>query len=386
MHRARVVVTVLGALLVAGSVSAQVPKTVKLFGQEYDVDVHSLAGSYKNGVTISQVTDFADRANNRRNNFDFVQGASPEQDRLFVVAAPNPSDDTDSADQFYVLTGADANGLFSTAASNATQFFGGKVLWSVGGRPTDVTWISDEDTGAKKDHNILLTTFSGDDRLRFYDLDTLTGGSFTSDEVDFDPARIVKGIGAITDVGAPHEGEDARDSADPNAPSRGQFTHSRGGPNGTLIAMAKPLEVDGAEVGLMDPKTGKFLNVLTNLNEVTSNALTVDGTESPHSLAQFSGNEFWFIYTDPDPGGNGADDTRNDLVRVQYTFPTDLNAGANTIKATILGTEPLLATGLDKGGPEDGIFGLAIGREVSAGKRIIYLADWNGNILTLRPR
>jgi hypothetical protein len=386
MYRARMVVGVLGMILAAGAVSADVPKTVKLFGQEYDVEIHSLAGAYKNGVTISQVTDFADRANNRRNNIDFVQGASPEQDRLFVVAAPNPSDDTDSADQFYLLTGADANGLFSPSASNATQFFGGKVLWSVGGRPSDVTWISDEDTGPKKDHNVLLTTFAGDDFLRFYDLDSLSGGSYISDEVDHDPARIVKGIGTILDVGAPGEGEDARDHGDPNAPGRGQFTHARGGPNGTLIAMAKPLDVDGVEVGLMDPKTGKFLNVLSNLNEVTNNSLTVDGTESAHSLAQFNGNEFWFLYTDPDPGGNGADDVRNDLVRVELTFPTDTNAGKNTIKATVLGSENMLATGLDDGGPEDGIFGLAVGREVSAGKRIIYLTDWNGNILTLRPR
>jgi len=385
MHRARLVIGALGLILAVGAASADVPKTVKLFGQDYDVTINSLAGTYKNGVTISQVTDFADRVNNRRTNIDFVPGADPSQDRLFVVAAPNASDDTDPADQFYLLTGADANGVFSPSTSNATQFFGGKVAWSRGGRPTDVTWISDENTGTKADRNILLTTFSGDDYYRFYDLDTLSG-DFRSNEVGYSISQIIKGIGAIVDVGSVGEGEDARDHGDPNAPGRGQFTHSRGGPNGTLIAMAKPLDVDGVEIGLMDPKTGKFHNVLTNLNEATGGALTVEGTESAHSLAQVSANEFWFLYTDPDPGGNGPDEVRNDLVRVELTFPSSLDAGANTIKATLLGSEKMLETNLDDGGPEDGIFGLALGREVSAGKRIVYLTDWNGNILTLRPR
>jgi hypothetical protein len=372
-------------VLAVGAAGADVPKTITLFGQEYDVTINSLAGSYKNGLTVSQATDYADRVNNRRNNIDFVPGADPSQDRLFVVTAPNPSDDTDAVDQFYVLTGTDANGVFSPAASNLTQFFGGKVSWTRGGRPSDVTWISDENAGAKQDHNILLTTFSGDDYLRFYDLDTLSG-SYVSDEVDHDISRIVKRIGTILDAGSVGEGEDARDHGDPNSPGGGQYTHARGGPNGTIIAMAKPMDLDGVEVGLMDPKTGKFLNVLTNLNDATGGALTVEGTENAHSLAQFAGNEFWFLYSDPDPGGNGVDEIRNELVRVELTFPSNLNAGANTIKATLLGTVNMLETGLDDADVEDGIFGLAIGREVSAGKRVVYLTDWNGNILTLRPR
>jgi hypothetical protein len=385
MHRARFTVGVLGMILAAGAASADVPKTIKLFGNDYDVTTNSLVGAYKNGLSVALPTDFADRANNRRTNIDFVQGADPSQDRLYVVSAPNPSVDTDSADQFFLLTGSDANGIFSPATSNLTQFFGGKVNFERGGRPTDVTWISDENTGTKADRNILLTTFTGDDHYRFYDLDTL-GGTFTSDEVGFSQSQIIKGIGAIVDVGAPGEGEDARDHGDPNAPSRGQWSASRGGPNGTLVAVAKPLEAEGAEVSLMDPKTGKFHNVLTNLNTASGDKLTIEGTESAHSLAHFGGNEFWFLYTDPDPGGNGPDEVRNELVRMELTFPTDLNAGANSIKANLLGTEPMLTTGLDDGGPEDGMFGLAFGREIAPGKRIVYLTDWNGNILTLRPR
>ena len=85
-------------------------------------------------------------------------------------------------------------------------------------------------------------------------------------------------------------------------------------------------------------------------------------------------------------GGNGPDEVRNELVRVELTFPTDLNAGPNSVKATRLGGVNLLETGLDDADVEDGIFGLAFGREVSPGKRIVYMTDWNGNILTLRPR
>lgn len=396
MNRRQVLMGVLGMVLAATAVRADVPKTVTLFGQEYDVTVHSLEGTYKNALKVTQPPIFdADGflINNRRNNIDFAPGATAEQDRLFVVTTPDPTEGREPSDQFYVLTGTDANGLFNTQSSTLTQFFGGPVAASRGGRPSDVTWISDENTGAKQDKNIVLTTFNGDDFYRFYDLDTL-GGDYKSDEVDHQPSQIVAGIGAITDADAPNSGETAADHADPNAPSRSQFTHARGGPNGTLVAMAQPLDISGAEVGLMDPKTGKFHNVKTNLNEVTgSDLLPTDETEMPHSLVHIAGNEFWFIYTSPDPGGNGAERTRNDLVRVELTFPTDLNAGANSIKANVLGSVDLLATGLaaptvapDETETNNGIFGLAVGREVSAGKRIIYMTDWNGNILTLRPR
>ena len=57
---------------------------------------------------------------------------------------------------------------------------------------------------------------------------------------------------------------------------------SRGGPNGTIVAMATPMDVAGAEVGVLDPKTGKFFPVLTNMNDATSAALPLDGPEQPH--------------------------------------------------------------------------------------------------------
>jgi len=395
IQRTQAVVGVLGLVLAAGAAHAAVPGEITIDGTKYKVTSHSLAGTYKNAVQIKQVTDFADRGNNRRNNFDFVPGDTPDKDRLFVVAAPDPTEGKDPADQFYLLAGSDAaTGDFNTKVSSATQFFGGTIPAAVGGRPTDVTWISDEDTGKKKDRNILLTTFFGDDHYRFYDLDSIATGDYKSDDVDAaDPnAHIIRGIGAIADTDNPEaaNGTDASTVGDPNSPYRSQWTHSRGGPNGTLVVMATPKDVQGAEVNLLDPKTGKFVNLLTNVNEATNQALPVEGTEQPHSLAWAGGNEFWFIYSDPDQGGNGpTTPVKNQLVKVQMTFPTDLNAGANKIQVKLLGTPfDFLTSGISENqddGNNSGIFGLALGRAIN-GKPVVYLGDWNGNLITLTPQ
>src|SRR5262249_59506401 len=124
MHRTRVAIGILGLGLAAGAARAATPSSVTLFGQKYNVVVHSLAGTYNNKVTIKQVTDWQDHSESRKSKIDFVQGATPDKDRLFAVAAPQPGLDT--ADYFYTLTGADPNtGDFNTSVSSAQQHFGG---------------------------------------------------------------------------------------------------------------------------------------------------------------------------------------------------------------------------------------------------------------------
>lgn len=111
------------------------------------------------------------------------------------------------------------------------------------------------------------------------------------------------------------------------------------------------------------------------------------------ALSYSFGNPQNSLNTNPEPGGDGqAPDsprTSNELVRMQITLPADLTkATAGSIKAKVLGISDLLKT--DLGGSNDfgkanGVYGLAIGREVSPGKRIVYMGDWEGNIVTLAP-
>jgi len=49
MHRTRVAIGVLGLVVAAGSAFAATPTSVTLFGQKYNVTVHSLAGTYITG-------------------------------------------------------------------------------------------------------------------------------------------------------------------------------------------------------------------------------------------------------------------------------------------------------------------------------------------------
>lgn len=51
----------------------------------------------------------------------------------------------------------------------------------------------------------------------------------------------------------------------------------------------------------------------------------------------------------------------------------------------VLGKEeiPALSLGMS---PTKKLFGLAVGHELSAGKLILSMADWAGNLFTLRPQ
>ena len=115
-----------------------------------------------------------------------------------------------------------------------TQFFGGGVDLDRGGRVANVTFISDADTGKKQDINLILNTFTGDDHLRGYDLDTLTG-DYIGDAIYDKPQRSINA-----------------DEADPNGPFSGFIQGAPGGPDGTLVFMGRG-ESAGPQLSLFDP-------------------------------------------------------------------------------------------------------------------------------------
>jgi len=179
-----------------------------------------------------------------------------------------------------------------------------------------------------------------------------------------------------------------------------------------LLATAQPdsaqaTTTNGVEIGVFDLKADKFLPVLTNVTAVAGSlpqhddgsGTQVDGT--PHELVAEAGdpannmlatsNVYWMLYTDPQPGGASVTAISNQLLRLQIDLPADLTtAKAGDIKVKTLGTEDLLKSGLadTTDNPTNFIYGLSIGREITAGsgKRVVYLTDWNGNLFTLTPQ
>src|SRR5260370_29384659 len=125
MQQRQVVLGVLGMVLAASAAQdANFPQTVTLFGQKYSVTSTNRAVTYKNGVTITVNGASDPTTSNGRAALDFVPGADPTADRLFVGCDIGGGA---VADQLYVLTGADpTTGVFDEPNSTATQFFGGK--------------------------------------------------------------------------------------------------------------------------------------------------------------------------------------------------------------------------------------------------------------------
>jgi hypothetical protein len=208
----RLVLIGLMGILAAAAAHAQTPKDVTLFGQKYTLEAHSLEGTYANGVTIKLAND---DPGNKHTNPQFVQGETAEKDRMFVAHSSAAADDI-RANFFFMLTNSGPAGNFDPKVANATEFFGGAAAdINRGGRPSTVTWLSDVDTGPKKDRNIMLSTFTGDDYLRFYDLDTLTG-DYVGDAVLSVVQRCINA-----------------DEGDPGMPSCGFLTGAMG-PNGLI--------------------------------------------------------------------------------------------------------------------------------------------------------
>lgn len=340
--------------------AASQQKMVTLFGKTYNVDCQSRAQTYKNGLKV-----VLPESGNKKANLFFAEGADPSQDRLFVVAPINP-DEAVTGHQFYLLTGADANGAFSPTSANLTEFWGGNQNLNRGGRPDAVMLISDMNTGVKVDRNLAMHSLAGDDNYRYYDLDSLSA-DYISDALF---SRIDRQTNA--------------DEADPKAPF-GALLGFALGPNGTVVTFGRADGGSGVAVGVADPKQDEYFNVLTNLADVTSSS-TAPFPEGVHvtGAIRYAENEYWILVPTGAPDSDNDDTESDRIYRLRLTFPPDLAKGTpGSVKVDVLGSQELIGTPLHT--TPGGVFGMAVGREVAPGLRRLYFADWGGNLCVATP-
>jgi len=378
MQRTQILIGVIGLTLSAAAVradlidnSVKTGDAVTLFGQKYTAEVHKRDGTYANGVKIT--LQGPDDQTTQKANLSFVQGADPSADRLFIGAPIGTNTDGPTGDQLYLLTGADSKGIFNTTNSKATQYLGGNVERSVGGRPNMVAWVSDENKGTKQDRNLVVMDFADVDKYRFYDFDSLSGGDYITN--------------AVLEIQQPEEDASV---ADPGMPD-GDFEATTVTPNGMLLVAGNGLADDNGdrtpEFGVLDPTKNAFFNVKTRLVDATKSAATpIDpATDLPQSLSRLPGSndEYWMLMSQD---GQGDDDNTSSeaIYRLKITVPADLaNAKPGDIKVDVLGKQDIL--GLNLGSSTGGIFGMTLGRLGANGMPQIYVADWHGNLITLTP-
>jgi hypothetical protein len=372
MKQVRFILSVLGLTLMAAAAFADVPKEATLLGQKYTLSVQPLTGKWKNGLSTSKPTDGSHMAG----GITFVPGETPDKDRLFVSTAFNGGY-ADNADQLFMLTGADPNtGEFNAATSTVTQFFGGNVDQTRGGRVANVTYVSDAGVGdgKKQDINLILNTFTGDDYLRGYDLDAMTG-DYIGDAIYNKAQRSINA-----------------DEADPNSPFSG-FIQGTPGPAGTLVFMGRG-EGSGPQLSLFDPKQKAFLNILTNVGTATESQTTpYDINIDPWDIDQLSGNDYLLFGSAP--ADLNANPTQQVLYRATLAFPADLTKaapegiGVKVAAAEVLfDTDPNDGTTVTKdllGSASDadsssGISSIAVGRN---GR--LYFRTRDGRLITANP-
>jgi hypothetical protein len=386
MQRRQVLFSALGLMLAASAAQAAVPNTVTILGKQYTVIASPRVGTFKNGVTVNLQSGgggaISDADVAKKANLAFAPGADASTDRLFVVAATQDDPDATS-DGFYMLKGTDANGAFTLKDSEATVFLKGNR--EVHGRMQNITFLNDTDTGVKKDRNLYIMTFTDQNRLRFYDLDSLSG---TGDNVFRDLTVFTIKEPGDGCAATPPDTDPAMEDA--NAPNS-DFEAGALAPNGMMIVAGADTDADGnatIALGVIDPVKGtQFLPVKTDLNKATGgNKITT--TEQPVCFVRLTGDEYLMIATDPNTGGNATEGDLNSqtLYHFKITLPADLTKSApDSIQAQLIDKQDLPSLNLGQS-PTHKIQGVAVGREVSAGKPILYMADWAGNLFTLRPQ
>jgi len=391
MYRRQVLLTVAGLALLATVAHADVPKSVKLFGRDYDVITTPRTGTFKNGVTVNpQKPDADNPVVPLKANLAFAPGGTMDADRLFVVAATQAPAvaatgnlDTPNSDGFYMLQGTDANGVFSPENSNAYVFFRGNL--EVHGRMQAVAYINDTDTGPKKDRNLAVFTFTDANYVRWYDLSDLLALPATgTSELDAFRKLSVFGIiqNAITEEPAGSDPPRNTDLDDPNMSTAGWLGMATA-PNGALVTIG-PANGDW-EIAVIDSSKGdKFAPIKTALAN-TAAVDKIDVTQTVHTLARLKDDEYLILASTGDPNWDETVITGGTLYHVRITLPSDLTKEApDSIKVDVL-DDPvdIVATGLGQGSSKH-IFGLAAGRELN-GANILYMADYAGNLFTLRP-
>jgi hypothetical protein len=340
---------------------------VTLLGKKYNVVSQKRAETYKkaDGSTVTVVVVPRDLGTQLA-NISFVEGADPSKDRLFIGCNVLP-DETVRAHQFYLLTGADANGMFTPESATITEYFGGAQNMTRGGRPTGFMWLNDIDTGVGKDRNIALSTFWNDDYYRLFDLDKMTGVAGDNDSLPSDAVfSLILGDG--------------------DSPGTGYTCYARmpqhDGHTAVVFANA-----GGAAVGVWDTRKDTFFPASTNFADVVTDFAT---EYRPTSAIHLTGNEYLVLLhdTEPAPGLGGAAVNSTRLSRVRLTFPPDLTkATPGSIKVEILEAQELKGSPLHAVGPdgEGFTYGIAKGREASPGLFRLYFADSEGNLYTATP-
>jgi len=401
MRRKAVALGALG-LICAAALPAGAQGQVKLFGQNYAVVSQtavnvfgqryfynsfgptSRAQTYKNGVTIH-----LDNGTAGINNFasvSFSEGATIASDRLWFSA--RIAGGSALGDQLYYLEGSDASGMFTPSVSTAKTLFGGNVGPMQGGRPVFAMEINRDETGSKKDRNVLVVTFQDDDAVRLYDADAMNSDSH-NDAI----------FSRLKTSQAPSAG-DGGIAADANLP----FTPFPAfaplpTPDGhTILAAGGPGNNGETALGIWDTRTDAAFPVLTDITAQTRSSAkpfpqtdTAGTNLSCFGLARYgTQGEYWFLLDNPSPGGSdNTDRTAIVLVRARVVLPANpATAKAGDIQVTVLDTQDLKATAADILFPKGtaGITGLAVGREIATGgPRVLYSTDYNGNFYTLVP-
>lgn len=384
MVRTKGIVGALGLVLAATAVRADVPKSVTIFGQQYTVTVNPRYGTFKNGETVNLQTVVDPTVDPamapKKANLGFAPGATPDADRLFVVAATADTLGINS-DGFYMLQGADANGVFSPDVSNATVFFRGDK--NVHGRPQNVIYLNNPDTDPGKHRDIEAYTFTNANEMRWYDLNDLMTGAPHTDQTAFQKLTnfeiiLSQTTEPVLDPDPPRE----QQADDPNMPI-GNYLPPALTPNGLMIVSGQ--DSGDWALGVIDPLKGKqFLPIKTFIAN-TAAANDIDTGEFPNAMIHLTGDEYLLIATGGDPNWNESALTSNTMYHLQITLPADPTKEAqNSIQVKVLGQMDLQALGLGQSDSKM-IFGLAAGRELAPGKPVLYMADWAGNLLTLRP-
>jgi hypothetical protein len=316
----------------------------------------------------------------KKANLAFVPGATADADRLFVVAAHADTLGITS-DGMYVLQGADANGVFSPANSNATVLLRGDK--NVHGRPQNILFLNDTDTGAGKDRNLVTYTFTNANELRWMDLGDLMTCAPHTEQGAFQNATVFETIqpGTTEDVLAPDPPHDQQGD-DPNMPA-GNYMPAALAPSGLMLVAGT--DTGDWAIGAIDPQKGTaFLPIKTFIAN-TKAVNDIDVSEFPHSMVHLTGDEYLLIATGGDPNWNEANLTTNTLYHLRITLPADPTKEAdNPIGVEVLGKDDLVATGLGQSDSKM-IFGLGVGRANAAGQATLYMADWAGNLFTLQP-
>jgi hypothetical protein len=385
MQRRQVLFGTLGLVLAAATVRADVPKTVKILGQQYAVTMNPRYGVFKNGVMVNLQKggggiDDADVA--KKGNLCFVPGADASKDRLFVVAA-HQDDPGPTSDGMYILTGADANGVFSPANSDATVLLRGNK--DVHGRWQNITFLTDDNSTPGKNRNLYGMTFTGQNRMRWIDLGALLSKAPHMEDNAF---RVLSSFSIKEPedgcTATPPDEDPAAD--DENAPGS---TYDPGAltPSGMLLIAGMDAGLGSVALSVIDPIKGtKFFPVKTDLAAATNNGY--NSSEYPHTFVHLSGDDYLMISTDPDSGVNATEGDLNSqtLYQLHITLPADLaNGKADSIKVSMVGKEDLPALNLGQS-PSHKMYGLAVGRNAASGKPILYMADWAGNLFTLTPQ